>query len=353
MGRKIIMTEPKPMMKAIGLHKYLPIDHPESLIDVEVEKPQPSGRDLLVQVKAISVNPVDTKVRSPKEKVEEAPRILGWDVAGIVEQAGPDCTFFKPGDEVYYAGSIVRAGGNSEFHLVDERIVGHKPQTLSFAEAAALPLTSITAWEAYYERLGISHHPDGNEDKTLLIIGGAGGVGSIAVQLAGMAGLTIIATASRPESIEWVKELGADYVINHHEAFLPQLKKKGFDSVDYIFCLNSTDQHWSNMAEAIAPQGKICSIVGIGEPVNLQLLNNKSATFVWEYMFTRSMYQTEDMEEQHKLLERLSKMVDAGKIRTTLTECFEPINADNLRTVHKKIESGRTIGKIVLQNFPE
>jgi zinc-binding alcohol dehydrogenase family protein len=285
--------------------------------------------------------------------VEEAPRILGWDVAGIVEQVGAECTLFQPGDEVYYAGSIIRPGGNSEFHLIDERIVGHKPATLSFAESAALPLTTITAWEALYDRLGISRHPDGNEHKTILIIGAAGGVGSIAIQLAGMAGLNIIATASRPETIEWVKELGADYVINHHEAFLPQLKKRGFEHVDYIFCLNSTVQHWSNMAEAIAPQGKICSIVGMGEPVNLQLLNSKSVTFVWELMFTRSMYQTDDMEEQHKLLERVAKMVDAGKIRTTLTECIEPINAKNLRIAHQKIESGRTIGKIVLQNFPE
>jgi zinc-binding alcohol dehydrogenase family protein len=343
----------KQTMKAIGLHKYLPIDHPDSLIDVEIEKPQPSGRDLLVQVKAISVNPVDTKVRSPKENVEEAPRILGWDVAGIVEETGSECSLFQPGDEVYYAGSIIRPGGNSEFHLIDERIVGHKPATLSFAESAALPLTTITAWEALYDRLGISRHPDGNENKTILIIGAAGGVGSIAIQLAGMAGLNIIATASRPETIEWVKELGADYVINHHEAFLPQLKKRGFEHVDYIFCLNSTFQHWSNMAEAIAPQGKICSIVGMGEPVNLQLLNSKSVTFVWELMFTRSMYQTDDMEEQHKLLDRVAKMVDAGKIRTTLTECIEPINAKNLRIAHQKIESGLTIGKIVLQNFPE
>jgi NADPH2:quinone reductase len=351
--RNVSMPYSKQMMKAIGLYKYLPIDHPESLIDVEIEKPQPSGRDLLVQVKAISVNPVDTKVRAPKEKIEDAPRILGWDVAGIVEQVGPECTAFQPGDEVYYAGSIMRPGGNSEFHLVDERIVGHKPQSLNFAEAAALPLTTITAWEALYERLGISHHPDGNEDKTILIIGAAGGVGSIAIQLAGMAGLTIIATASRPESTEWVKQLGADYVINHHEAFMPQLKKRGIEHVDYIFCLNSTVQHWSSMAEAIAPQGKICSIVGMGEPINLQLLNSKSVTFVWEYMFTRSMYHTDDMEEQHILLNRAAKMIDAGKIRATLMECIEPINAENLRLVHQKIESGRTIGKIVLQNFPE
>jgi NADPH:quinone reductase len=347
------MSSPKRTMKAIGLYKYLPIDDPDSLIDVEIEKPQASGRDLLVQVKAISVNPVDTKVRSPKANVEENPRILGWDVAGIVVEIVEDCTLFQPGDDVYYAGSIIRPGGNSEYHLVDERIVGHKPKSLSFAEAAALPLTSITAWEAFYDRLGISRHPDGNEYKTILIIGAAGGVGSIAIQLAGMAGLTIIATASRPESIEWVKELGADYVINHHEPFLPQLKKRGFAQVDYIFCLNSTVQHWNNMAEAIAPQGKICSIVGTGEPVNLQLLNSKSVTFVWELMFTRSTYQTDDMDEQHKLLDRVSKMIDAGKIRTTLTECIEPINAENLRIAQQKIESGRTIGKIVLQNFPD
>jgi NADPH2:quinone reductase len=347
------MSSSNQLMKAVGLYKYLPIDHPESLIDVEIEKPQPNGRDLLVQVKAISVNPVDTKVRAPKDKIEEAPRVLGWDVAGIVEQVGSECTLFQPGDEVYYAGSIIRPGGYSEFHLVDERIVGHKPQTLSFAEAAALPLTTITAWEAFYERLGISRHPDGNENKTILIIGAAGGVGSIAIQLAGMAGLTIIATASRPETIEWVKELGADYVINHHKEFLPQLKKRGLEHVDYIFCLNNTVQHWNNMAEAIAPQGKICSIVGTSQPINLQLLNSKSVTFVWELMFTRSTYQTDDMEEQHKLLDRVAKMVDAGKIRTTLMECLEPINAENLRLAHQKIESGRTIGKIVLQNFPE
>lgn len=347
------MSPSKDLMKAIGLYQYLPIDHPDSLIDIEVPKPKANGQQLLVQVKAISVNPVDTKVRSPKEKIEEAPRILGWDVAGIVEQVGSECSLFQPGDEVYYAGSIIEPGCNSEYHLVDERIVGHKPKSLSFAEAAALPLTTITAWEALFERLGISPNPADNKNKKILIIGAAGGVGSIAIQLAAIAGLSIVATASRPETIHWVKELGAAYVINHHEAFLPQLKIQGIEPVDYIFCLNNTVQHWSSMAEAVAPQGKICSIVGMSEPVNLQLLNSKSVTFVWEYMFTRSMYHTDDRVEQHKLLNRVADLIDAGEIRTTLTECLEPINAENLRLVHQKVESGQTIGKIVLQNFPE
>lgn len=250
---------PNTTMKAVGLYKYLPVDHPESLIDVELEKPAPAGRDLLVRVKAISVNPVDVKVRAPKDRTETEPRVIGWDVAGVVEQTGPDCTLFQPGDEVYYAGSIVRAGGNSEFHLVDERIVGFKPATLDFAQAAALPLTSITAWEALFDRLGISSEQGGNPGRTLLIIGAAGGVGSIATQLAKYAGLMVIGTASRPESAKWVKELGADHVINHFEDFIPQLKAIGLESVDYIFCLNSTEKHWRNMAEAIAPQGKICS----------------------------------------------------------------------------------------------
>jgi len=346
------MSPTKELMKAIGLYRYLPIEDPESLVDLEIPRPKAAGRQLLVQVKAISVNPVDTKIRAPKEKVEETARILGWDVAGIVEQVGEDCSLFQPGDEVYYAGSIIEPGCNSEYHLVDERIVGHKPKALSFAEAAALPLTTITAWEALFERLGISHKPADNQNKRILIIGAAGGVGSIAIQLAVNAGLTVVATASRPESIEWVKGLGAAYVINHHEAFLPQLKLQGMEHVEYIFCLNSTLQHWSSMAEAIAPQGKICSIVGMSEPIKLQLLNSKSVTFAWEYMFTRSMYQTADMIEQHKLLERVAELVDAGEIRTTLTERIEPINAENLRLVHQKLESGRTIGKIVLEHFP-
>lgn len=338
-------------MKAVGLFKYLPIENPESLLDVEVEKPVPTGKDILVRVKAISVNPVDYKVRSPKDRVETVARILGWDVAGVVEQVGPDCTLFRPGDEVFYAGSITRPGGNSEFHLVDERIVGTKPSSLDFAQAAALPLTSITAWESLYDRLGVSYSQADNKGKTILIIGAAGGVGSIATQLAKYAGLTVIGTASRPESTAWVKGLGADHVIHHFEAFVPQLKAVGIDQVDYILCLNSTEKHWTNMAEAIAPQGKICSIVETDELLNLTLLKDKSVTFVWELMFTRSMFQTPDMIEQHKLLNEVSRLVDEGKIRTTTNVVLSPINAGNVRKAHALLETGRTVGKVVVEGF--
>lgn len=341
----------KETMKAVGLLQYLPIEHPESLLDVVLEKPVPTGKDLLVKVKAVSVNPVDFKVRSPKNRVESAPKVLGWDVAGVVEQTGPDCTLFRPGEEVYYAGSIVRQGGNSEYHLVDERIVGKKPSNLDFAQAAALPLTSITAWESLYDRLGISRNRDKNKGKTLLIIGAAGGVGSIATQLAKHAGLTVIGTASRPESAAWARELGADRIINHFEAFVPQLKAAGFETVDYVLCLNSTEKHWTNMAEAIAPQGKICSIVETDELLNLTLLKNKSATFAWELMFTRSTYQTADMIEQHNLLNEVAALVDAGVIRTTAAEKLSPINSENLRKAHAMLETGRTVGKVVLEGF--
>lgn len=341
----------KQQMKAIGLLEYLPVDQPESLLDVLIDKPEPTGKDLLIRVKAISVNPVDVKVRAPKNKTENTPKILGWDVAGIVEQAGPEASLFKPGDEVYYAGSIARPGGNSEFHLVDEQIVGFKPATLEFTHAAALPLTAITAWEGLFDRLGVSPHTEHNEDKTILIIGAAGGVGSITTQLAKHAGLTVIGTASRPESAEWATNMGADHIINHYEAFLPQLESLGLATVDYIFCLNSTDTHWVNMAETIAPQGKICSIVETDEPLDLTLLKNKSVTFVWELMFTRPLFQTPDLIEQHKLLNEVSRMIDKGSLRTTVAQILSPINAANLRKAHGLLEEGRMTGKIVLENF--
>ncbi|MGG4130123.1 zinc-binding alcohol dehydrogenase family protein [Paenibacillus illinoisensis] len=338
-------------MKAIGLLKYLPINQPESLLDVMMDVPEPTGRDLLIRVKAISVNPVDVKVRAPKNRTENTPKVLGWDVAGVVEQAGPESSLFKPGDEVYYAGSIDRPGGNSEYHLVDERIVGFKPATLEFAHAAALPLTAITAWEGLFDRLGVPAATERNEGKTILIIGAAGGVGSIATQLAKHAGLTVIGTASRPESAEWAKSMGADHIINHYEAFLPQLKALGLEYVDYIFCLNSTEKHWVNMAEAIAPQGKICSIVETDELLDLTLLKNKSVTFAWELMFTRPLFQTSDMIEQHNLLNEVSRMIDEGRLRTTVAQILSPINAANLRKAHAILEEGRMTGKIVIENF--
>ncbi|MEC0265414.1 zinc-binding alcohol dehydrogenase family protein [Paenibacillus anseongense] len=338
-------------MKAVGLFRYLPIEHPESLINVEIEKPVPTGKDLLIKVKAISVNPVDTKVRAPKEKTEDTVRVLGWDVAGIVEQTGPDCTLFEPGDEVYYAGSITRPGGNSEYHLVDERIAGRKPKSLNFADAAALPLTAITAWEGLYERLGVSRNKEENAGKTVLILGAAGGVGSIATQLAKLAGLTVIGTASRPESEQWVKKMGADHIINHYDAFVPQLNTLGLTDVDYIFCLNSTAEHWQNMADAIAPQGKICSIVETSQTLNMNLLKNKSVTFAWEFMFTRAMFQTSDMIEQHNLLNDVAVLVDNGLLSSTVTQRLTPIDAANLRKAHAMLEEGHTIGKIVLEHF--
>ncbi|HEU5377629.1 MAG TPA: zinc-binding alcohol dehydrogenase family protein [Ktedonobacteraceae bacterium] len=338
-------------MKAVGFYRYLPIEDEESLIDLDLEKPTPSGRDLLVQVKAVSVNPTDVKSRAPRAQVEKTPQILGRDVAGIVAQAGSECTLFHQGDEVYYAGSNVRPGGNSEFHLVDERIVGHKPRNLDFARAAALPLTSLTALEGLFERLGISRDPARNKGKTILILGSAGGVGSIATQLAHLVGLTVIGTASRPESVQWTREHGSASTINHTQPFAPQLEALGFPLVDYIFCLNSPVQHWNEIAASIAPQGKICSILPLDASVDLRPLFQKSATLAWELMFTRSMFQTVDMIEQHRHLEALTQLVEAGKIQTTLTELLEPINAANLRKAHAKIESGTTIGKIVLANF--
>ena len=274
-------------MKAVGAYRYLPISDPESLVDLYIEKPIPTGRDLLVEVKAISVNPADLGVREKNNYEEESPKILGWDVAGIVEQVGPECQLFKPGDEVYYAGSVTRPGGNSEFHLVYEQIVGNKPKSLDFAQAAALPLTSITAWEGLFDRLGIQHSVEENKNKTILVIGAAGGVGSIATQLAKLAGLTVIGTASRPESIQWTKNQGATpesttIAILHLSSRILDL------GLSIIFCLSDTMQHFANMAEVIAPQGKICSIVPADKAswtgsLDMDLLFSKSVTFVWEF----------------------------------------------------------------------
>lgn len=338
-------------MKAIGLRKYLPITDPDSLVDLDLPKPVPEGRDVLVQVRAIAVNPVDAKVRAPKEGGEDPPRILGWDAAGVVEAVGPDAALFAPGDEVFYAGSITRPGTNSEFHLVDERIVGRKPSSRTFAEAAALPLTSITAWEALFHRMGVSQSGD-DAGKSLLILGGAGGVGSIAIQIAKqVAGLTVVATASRPESTAWCIDLGADHVVNHREDIPAQIQALGMDAVDFVLCLNSTDQHWHTMVAVVAPQGEICSIVETERPVDLGLLMSKSASFSWELMFTRPMFQTEDMNEQHTLLNEVARLIDSGRLRTTMDEVLSPISAANLRKAHAQIESGRTVGKIVLEGW--
>ena len=284
--------------------------------------------------------------------METLPKILGWDASGIVEETGKDVSLFKKGDEVYYAGSIVRQGSNSEFQIVDERIVGEKPDNLTFEEAVALPLTTITAWEGMFEQMCIPNdNQELNKGKSILIIGGAGGVGSIAIQLAQkLAGLKIIATASRKETSEWCLSLGADYVINHYNNFSDELNKIGIKKVDYIFCLNNTVQHFPKSAEIIKPFGRFCTIVGLkeGELLDLNLLRGKSASFSWELMFTKSTYKTLDMITQHNLLNKTADLVKKGTIRSTMTENYGKLNADNLRKAHAKIESGTTIGKIVL-----
>ena len=337
-------------MKAVALTRYLPIADPEALLDVELSEPIPGPRDLLVRVKAISVNPIDTKVRAPKEKVETAPKVLGWDAAGVVERVGEAVKRFRPGDEVYYAGSITRPGCNSELHLVDERIVGGKPTRLSFAEAAALPLTTITAWEALFERLGIDVQGE-QAGQSLLLIGGAGGVGSIGIQLANLAGLTVITTASRPETRALVEKLGADHVVDHRQPLGIGLRQLGFVAVDYIANFVDTDSYWDSMAEVIRPEGKIVSIVDNVHPIALNRLKGKSVTFAWESMFTKSMYETPAMGSQGKLLDEVALLVDNGNIQSTLTEVLEPINAANLREAHRRIESHKTVGKIALSGW--
>lgn len=335
-------------MKTFGFYEPGSKDEAMNFQLVEQEKPTPTGRDLLVEVKAISVNPTDLRTRDGKKEGDDSLTVVGRDVAGVVAATGEDCSYFNVGDEVFYAGTNNRPGGQSEFHLVDERIVGRKPASLNFPQAAALPLTSITACEALFERLGVSKDSTDNKDMTILIIGAAGGVGSIAVQIAKLAGLTVIGTASRSETVEWAKDHGADHTINHHEPFGPQLENLGIEGVDYIFCLNSPDGHMAEMAKAILPQGKICSILPAFEPLDLALFG-KSVTFVYELMYTRSVFQTIDMVHQHILLNEVADWVDDKKIRSTMTQHFQPISVDNLKEAYTNLLTGKTIGKIVLE----
>ncbi len=337
-------------MKAIGYQKSLPIDHPDSLQDITLDDPHPSGRDLLVEIKAVSVNPVDAKMRMRSQPPPGSWQVLGWDAAGIVRGSGPDVQLFKPGDRVWYAGAIDRPGTNSELHLVDERLVGHMPQSLGFSQAAALPLTSITAWELLFDRLGVEQ--GGNDDqRSLLIIGAAGGVGSIMVQLARkLTGLSVIGTASRPQTRAWVTDLGAHAVIDHSRPLSEELDKQGRAPVDYVVSLNSTDRHFEQIVESIAPQGKF-ALIDDPEPIDVRLLKKKSVSLHWELMFTRSLYKTPDMIKQHQLLDSVSALVDEGTIRTTLGSHFGAINAENLKRAHQLLESGSSCGKIVLEGF--
>lgn len=336
-------------MKAVALTKYLPITNPESFLDVQLPTPTPTGRDVLVAVYAVAVNPVDTKVRAPKDKVEATPRVIGWDASGVVAAVGPEVALFKVGDPVYYAGDLTRSGSYAQYQLVDERIVGHKPASLSHAEAAAMPLTTITAYEAFFDRLKIDR--DGaNAGESILIIGASGGVGSIGIQLAKRAGLKVIATASRAETIAWVKELGADYVVNHREPLIEQVRAVGFKHVDHIAIFNDM-RHWEAAVELIRPQGGIVSIDDTHLPMPMAGMKTKAASLHWEFMFARSMHQTPDMIEQHHLLSFVAKEIDAGRMRTTVSEVLRPINAANMRQAHAMVESGKARGKIVLEGF--
>jgi NADPH2:quinone reductase len=337
-------------MKAVAYKTPGPIDREDALQDINLEKPKAKGRDLLVKIIAVSVNPVDTKVRNSKDPEGSDWRVLGFDASGIVEAVGAEVQNFKPGDAVFYAGSIARPGTNSEYHLVDERIVGHKPASLSNTEAAALPLTAITAWEMLFDRLDVKR-PTAQGGNTILVIGGAGGVGSITIQLLrALTDLTVIATASRPETQDWVRECGAQYVINHRKALAPQINALGLGAPGFVFSTTQTDQHLADIIELIAPQGRFGLIDG-PEKLNAIPFKLKAVSLHWEFMFTRSLFETPDIEKQGKLLNEVAKMVDAGRIRSTLTEVAGKINAVNLRHVHAKIESGSTRGKIVLEGF--
>lgn len=337
-------------MKAIGYQKSLPITDDNSLVDVELPKPVPGGRDLLVQVRAVSVNPVDTKIRMRAEPSPGEWRVLGWDAAGVVETAGPEAKLFKTGDAVFYAGTLNRQGTNSEYHLVDERIVGPKPKSLSNAEAAALPLTAITAWETLFDRLDVKKAVPGAAN-AILVVGGAGGVGSIAIQLArALTDLTVIATASRPETVDWVKQLGAHHVVDHGKPLAAEVAKLGIGAPAFVFSTTQTDRHFDQIVEAIAPQGRF-GLIDDPDLVDVRKLKRKSASLHWEFMFTRSMFETADVLEQNRLLTEVARLVDAGKIETTFAETHGTINAANLRRAHAFIESGRARGKIVLEGF--
>ncbi|MGO7531082.1 zinc-binding alcohol dehydrogenase family protein [Rhizobium leguminosarum] len=337
-------------MRAVAYKTPQPISAETSLIDVELPMPEARGHDLLVEIKAVSVNPVDVKVRAHSAPPADELKVLGWDAAGIVKAIGADVTLFRPGDEVFYSGVISRPGSNAEFHLVDERIVGAKPKSLGFAAAAALPLTSITAYEALFDRLKVQDAVSG-AGRSILIIGGAGGVGSIAIQIArALTDLTVIATASRPETQDWVKELGAHHVVDHSRPIAPQVAALGIGAPGFIFSTTNTDSHIGDIVEAIAPQGRFALI---DDPKTLDIVpfKRKAVSVHWELMFTRPLYGTPDMIEQHKLLNKISELIDGGKIRTTLSEIVGPINAADLKTAHAMVESGRMKGKAVLAGF--
>jgi zinc-binding alcohol dehydrogenase family protein len=337
-------------MKAIGFHQPLPVDHPESLLDLMLPDPVARGQDVLVEVRAVAVNPVDAKVRRSAQPPPGEARILGWDAAGVVRAVGEKVTLFEPGDRVWYAGALNRPGSNAELQLVDERIVGPAPQSLSFAQAAALPLTTLTAWELLFDRLQVQT-ADPAEDNRLLVIGAAGGVGSILLQLARrLTGITLVGTASRPETRQWALDQGAHHVIDHSQPLLPQLQALGFDDVSHVVSLTHTEQYAAQIVEVLRPEGRFALI---DDPPQLDLLpfKRKALSIHWELMFTRSLFETRSMIRQHHILQRVATLVDEGAVRTTMTERIMGIDAANLRRAHQQIESASTLGKLVLEGF--
>lgn len=337
-------------MKAVGYQAAGPIDRAEALVDIEVETPVATGRDLLVAVKAVSVNPVDYKIRRNVSADPGQWKVLGWDVSGEVVAVGEDATLFEPGDEVFYAGSIVRPGANSEYHLVDERIVGCKPSTLTHAEAAALPLTAITAWEMLFDRLGIDRIVPGAAN-AIVVVGGAGGVGSIAIQLVrALTDLTVIATASRHETQQWVSELGAHHVVDHSRPLADEVEKLSIGAPAFVFSTTHTTHHSDQIAKLLAPQGRF-GLIDDPDHFVIDPFKSKSISVHWELMFTRSMFGTADMAEQGRLLNEVATLVDQGKLRTTLTETRSPIDAGRLKKAHAFLESGKAMGKLVIEGF--
>ena len=335
-------------MKAIGYQKNLPVDNIESLQDIELAMPTAQGQDILVEVKAVSVNPADYKIRQGMPAPEGEWKVLGFDATGIVKSVGDNVTLFKPGDKVWYAGDITRSGSNAEFQLVDQRIVGHMPKSLSFSEAAALPLTTITAWELLFDRLEVEKS---NAKKSILVIGAAGGVGSIMVQLIKqLTDLKIIATASRPETISWLEDFGADHIVNHRHLLSEEFAEKDLGLVDYVVSLNNTEQHILEIEKVLKPQGKF-ALIDDPETLDIVPFKTKSISIHWELMFTRSLFQTDDMQAQHDLLNDVSAMIDKGLIKTTIGENFGKINAENMRRAHHLLETQKAKGKIVLENF--
>ncbi|MGP5120649.1 zinc-binding alcohol dehydrogenase family protein [Psychrobacter alimentarius] len=343
-------------MKAIGYKDNFAIDNEQALQDITLEKPTATGHDILVEVKAISVNPVDYKIRQSRPAPDGEYAVIGWDAAGIVTAVGDEVSLFSVGDKVYYAGDLTRSGSNAEYQLVDERIVGRMPSSLSFAEAAALPLTTITAWEMLFERLQIpvsdSSSGESANDVSVLVIGAAGGVGSILTQLLKTrTSATIIGTASRDESVQWLKDLGADHVINHRNPLFDELQQTGINEVDYVISLNNTDEHYEEIIKCLKPQGKL-GLIDDPKSLDANALKTKCLSLHWEFMFTRSMFHTPDMLEQHRLLNDVAKLIDAGDIKTTVAHNLGTITAEHVRHAHQMLENQQAHGKIVLEGWP-